>query len=385
MPRSFKSRFNGWLLRKTIDTAVRRTGELPIAVSSHIGLIRKENQDRIAVVRFSDPAGIPYILVTVCDGMGGMVDGAACAAAALSTFVSSFIEESVKIHTEQKLHNAVLAANNAIFQAYQGKGGSTLSALLFEGTKKIYSVNIGDSRIYQFEKNKLFQLTIDDTLAGQMSRDPSSYSGRNELLQFVGVGTMVEPHISKELLPESDTVFMISSDGLHFLPIDTMQRILENASEPAIAAKRLTDVAMWCGGHDNASVAILIPQIIFGLSKQLLDSDTIEIWDPFGEVQLIKYLQPSNRSRNVNETTYDSRLISREPLVHRHEIASKNNTITNSISTGKQTSATKKKRASKDPKSTIKKEITDNKEKIDSHPSTSSLFSINFPKKGENR
>ena len=44
-------RFQHWLMRKTDNKGVRHVGDLPIALASDIGLVRTENQDRLAVLR----------------------------------------------------------------------------------------------------------------------------------------------------------------------------------------------------------------------------------------------------------------------------------------------------------------------------------------------
>jgi len=45
--------------------------------------------------------------------------------------------------------------------------GTTLSALLIVDGKNGFTVNVGDSRIYQFYHDKLKQLTIDQNLYNQ--------------------------------------------------------------------------------------------------------------------------------------------------------------------------------------------------------------------------
>ncbi|HGV7913244.1 TPA: hypothetical protein IEN66_RS22675, partial [Escherichia coli] len=43
---------HGWLHRKNIASSVRRVSTLPVAIATDIGLVRKENQDRVAILKF---------------------------------------------------------------------------------------------------------------------------------------------------------------------------------------------------------------------------------------------------------------------------------------------------------------------------------------------
>jgi PPM family protein phosphatase len=40
-----------WFMRKTISGAIRRVADLPMAIATDTGLVRKENQDRAAIIR----------------------------------------------------------------------------------------------------------------------------------------------------------------------------------------------------------------------------------------------------------------------------------------------------------------------------------------------
>lgn len=351
----FESNLVGWLMRKTSSSAVRRVADLPIAVASNVGLVREENQDRAAIFRFSDYAGKQYLLAVLCDGMGGMNDGAICAAEAVAFFVRSVLQNVNKIHPEHCLELAAMYANERIFEQYFGKGGATLSATLcMSHRSEIYWVNIGDSRIYKYGSKYLQQLTVDDTVAGQLAREPNEYQGRNELLQFVGVGPVAEPHVGRDIDVSDSGVYLLSSDGVHFLPARILHQINLNASEPAIAARRMTDLAMWCGGHDNASI------IVGEFSSEILNAvpgiqaDCLEVWDSFGDARFF----------GIRRLVYDlSQRDRKNYLVSREEdsIASeKNKKLPSEVSVEKNSQVVAGS-ASKDPELELKSQIVDAK------------------------
>jgi len=201
-------------------------------------------------------------------------------------FSRSVLENLNKVHPEQCLHLAAMYANEKIYEQYLGTGGATLSATLCMSHRNdIYWVNLGDSRIYKYAAKYLHQLTVDDTVAGQLAREPNEYHGRNELLQFVGIGPVAEPHVGCDFDVSEPAVYLLSSDGVHFLPSKILNQINLHASEPAMAAKRMIELAMWCGGHDNASLIVgeFSPDILTTGSE--IQHDCLEVWDAFGDAR----------------------------------------------------------------------------------------------------
>jgi serine/threonine protein phosphatase PrpC len=290
-----QTRLYGWLMRKTNASAVRRVGELPIAIGSDIGNVRNENQDRVAVLKVNLELNQSFVVIALCDGMGGMAEGSACASQALASFFISCISNR-SLSPSNRLSIAAQDANRVVHANYKGSGGATLSAILLDGVGGLTGVNIGDSRIYSHQEYQLDQLTVDDTLAGLRPNANNDLHPRNELLQFIGMGDGMEPHIVETSAAQK--LMILTSDGAHYFDKNVMQQIIQNAKEPAMAVKRLIDVAKWCGGRDNASVAIASPLVI---QPQLFD-DTgfIQIWDPFGELQIIVPEATASETGQIN-------------------------------------------------------------------------------------
>ncbi|MBN3723938.1 hypothetical protein G3N92_07020 [Burkholderia sp. Ac-20379] len=236
-------------------------------------------------MRFRDSDASSVVLVALADGMGGMRDGGQCAAMVLARFFADFASSTGKDY-ESRLLAAVLAANRTVHERFSGGGGATLSAILATQSGKIFAVNVGDSRIYRFGWRLLQQLTTDDTLAGQLNRK-SEGIGSNELLQFVGIGREIEPHVFETENDFGTTGFLLTSDGVHFLPKESMEAVMSHAPEPPIGMKRLVDLAKWSGGHDNASAALVLapPAPISDLADDAYLA--VEVWDPFGDVQCV--------------------------------------------------------------------------------------------------
>lgn len=216
-----------------------------------------------------------------------MKDGAGAAAATLGQLIASFIDAArINNSPESWLRHAAQAANAAIYNRLGGKGGATLSALLVTSDGKARLLNVGDSRIYRVAGSKLTQLTVDDTIAGQLGHKVEADMGAN-LLQFIGIGKDLEATVLPVEGGEQTEAILLTSDGIHFVDQIWLGELVHNANDPGVALRRLTETAKWCGGHDNASAAMLVPHLAIQEPFAQGDIDVTEVWDPFGELQLI--------------------------------------------------------------------------------------------------
>lgn len=303
------ARVTAWLSRKTTMNAIRRVADLPIAMATDVGVVRKENEDRVAVARGRYSSGKSYVIAVVCDGMGGMADGAICASLGLASFFAEFFASANSGKSpESLLVSSALKANSAVYSRYRGSGGTTLSAVLIEPDRSVYWLNVGDSRIYHYSDRVLTQLTTDDTIAGQLAaRDPSA-AGSLDLLQYIGVGPDIEPHVMRFMvLPE--TRLLLTSDGVHYLSSELMEKLASHAPDPALYIRRLIELSKWCGGHDNASALIVAPNDYDGSSASQDTTYLYEIWDAFGELQLVMEPTKATPSGDNNVSTSPSNAI----------------------------------------------------------------------------
>lgn len=305
------SRLNKWFLRKTLQSGVRRVAELPFAIGSDVGCVREQNQDRVAVLRARLDDKQSYAIVAVCDGMGGMVAGSDCAARTISAFFVSCVENAA-LPAAQRLALAASTANRVVNTEYQQRGGATLSAVLIDNTGQLTGINVGDSRIYCFNNRTLTQLTVDDTIAGQLSIGAESDEQNKQLVQYIGLGQELEPHVINITHPFD--LICITTDGLHVIGKSLMQMLLTSASEPVVAVKRMVEVSKWCGGFDNASMAVVSRASLQQGNSS--DIGVVEVWDSFGELQIIA---------PVNEMIHKIKDKSREEYIGKHKTAEKGN------------------------------------------------------------
>jgi serine/threonine protein phosphatase PrpC len=263
---------------------------LGAAIASDIGNVRNENQDRAAIARGRDRQGREFTVVTVADGIGGMRDGGVCAAVAIGSFLAAISEQAntVAESSIEWLKKSVNAANRSVYSRLKGDGGSTLVALLIKPGQPVCWLSVGDSRVYSKSGKNITQVSVDDTIAGQLGKSPDVAMEQLRLLQFIGMGDELEPHIEAFTNERIDSV-ILTTDGVHYLASSPnwLGQIITNAPDPGFCVKRLVDLAKWCGGPDNASV-VMIDLTSNREHENRPSQSRLEVWDAFGELQIIE-------------------------------------------------------------------------------------------------
>lgn len=240
----------------------------PLFISS-LKLSRAENQDRALAMQILSDTKLIEVGI-LCDGMGGMIDGAECASLAIASFIHSFIKEH-NLDIKDRLQVSVYNSNSAVYNKYKAYGGATLSAFALDSKGNFEAINIGDSRIYLVIDNKLKQMTIDDTPKGILGESGVS----NTLLQHIGM-IDIKPHVIN--LPNVSNVskIILTSDGAHFIEHSTLEFILTQNKSSKELAEQVTDVAKQCGGTDNATILCLTNLILPPICP---DIESVKIWD----------------------------------------------------------------------------------------------------------
>lgn len=292
----FQENLQTWFSRKSPDRAQNQCFDIPLVLSSDIGLIRKENQDRAAAIYTGKKSINPLFAVAVADGMGGMRDGGICATLSLSSFFYALVHHR-NLSIYDRASEAIRHANKEVFKIYGGNGGSTLTAVLIDSRRQSLFVHLGDTRIYTFGFNeKVERHTTDDSLAEAVGG-----IGR-ELLQFVGMGESMQPKVAD--LPRNQKLCAITTDGIHSIEEKTLNKVLENSSDIKQASDRLTALSQWCGGHDNATTAIFnmseIPEAL-----ALYEGTGIRLWDAYGDLTTL-WLREEDQAFNYRQARQHS-------------------------------------------------------------------------------
>ena len=204
----------------------------------------------------------------VCDGMGGAAAGEIASSIAVDELLRILCARDPAVALSALAHQAVAAANNAIFSRAQRNPklsgmGTTLVALLVEDSQ-VWALNVGDSRCYRLRAGRLEQLTVDHSLVdeqvrlGRMSRAEALRSPlRNVITRALGTQTQVTPDLF-QFEAEPGDLFLLCSDGLSR---ELSDRQIESNLAPSLAladrCAHLVEAAKKAGGHDNITVILV--------------------------------------------------------------------------------------------------------------------------------
>ena len=174
------------------------------------------------------------------------------------------------------LTQALEYSNDEVFKQFRGEGGAAV-VIAAQRTDAWWIGHAGDARAYHLRETELEQLTVDDTVKGQLDHlgYPHSETPESGLLQFVGVGAELEPHV--RAVPNGGRGIILTSDGIHSLPCSIFEWVIKHAKQLQASTERLAKVSEWHGGHDNATA------VAIGLSRPNSNraaSRFVECWVP---------------------------------------------------------------------------------------------------------
>lgn len=262
-----------------------------IGARSDRGPFRSSNQDAYWVSDASDPLILGELYI-VTDGVGGQEFGAAAAQLAAQVISSAFYQKRQAAQpVSQALSQAIYQANEAIYEQAQERGGvkmgcTVVAAVQHDGL--LHVAHVGDARVYLLQKNKLRQLTRDDSWvqkqidAGIITpEEAENHELRNVVTQALGNKLDIEVHQSKHENYRSGDRLLLCTDGLHGVLSDAeIIKLLKN-NPPQTAADALVQAAIDAGTQDNVTAVVVALEKSNGLAAapgSAGQKRTIPVW-----------------------------------------------------------------------------------------------------------
>jgi protein phosphatase len=238
--------------------------ELAIAGTTHVGRLRKVNQD--AFDRFDDPER-GEILLVVADGMGGHQGGEVASRMAIGTLGKLCREGDGDPPT--RLQHAIERANLEIHKLASRdrtlKGmGTTVVALLLCEKGPSFVAHVGDSRLYRLRSEEFEALTEDHSVVALLIRNGTitpeeawDHPKRNQILRALGVWEETEVDIAPLELQTGDAL-LLCSDGLYgMLPDEDLKALADRAPDAHTGVAWMIDAANQAGGADNITAMVV--------------------------------------------------------------------------------------------------------------------------------
>jgi serine/threonine protein phosphatase PrpC len=251
-----------------------------VIARSDRGLVRDGNEDA---------ALITSQLVAVADGMGGHAGGEVASKIAITALhdlgvvladpsLDAESREDLLLNITFSIDHEIAAASEAD-RSLQGMG-TTLTALHLNGNQ-VELLHIGDSRCYQWRKNKLHQLSYDHTVMQELidqgrltAEEVVSHPQRSLLTQALIGDSGIDPilHIFDCTIGDQ---FLLCSDGLSSVLSDHEIATIIKKSSAEELVDTLVDAVHAKGAPDN--VTILWVEVVEGVDNskaQLLGAAT---------------------------------------------------------------------------------------------------------------
>lgn len=181
------------------------------------------------------------LFAVLCDGMGGLADGALAskaAAASMRNSYANYIMAGAKDNS-QFLYRAMMCADRAVTARFAGKAGTTLVAVVIS-ERGMNWVSVGDSRLYIMRSGELLQVTRDHNY--RLWLDEMLQIGRinseqytleidrgSALISYIGKGSINLFDLTQnEFILEPHDIMLLATDGLfNMLAWDDLGSILK--------------------------------------------------------------------------------------------------------------------------------------------------------------
>ena len=230
---------------------------------SHIGMVRKENQDAFFVDQFSSECGVGF----VCDGMGGAKGGSFASMIAIETIRRVMNPHRAANEPKELLLDAAKESNSRVYEEAQSNEacngmGTTLVAALVNG-EDVHLVNVGDSRAYRITNGSVSQITKDHSAvqelvdSGRLTESQAKiHPNKNIITRAIGIEPDVEVD-SYHITVEKGDIIILCSDGLSNFADESEIQFEVSGGVFDDLTNRLIDLANSRGGADNITVVAI--------------------------------------------------------------------------------------------------------------------------------
>ncbi|MBR3934641.1 MAG: Stp1/IreP family PP2C-type Ser/Thr phosphatase [Clostridia bacterium] len=235
-----------------------------------IGKVRELNEDSFAIKTIQE---YNIVVAVVADGMGGHNAGEVASVCATDTMIA-LVEDAAKYFKNYSdkqicdfLKNAVNKINKIIYnkasesQNMSGMGTTVVCCIVYNN--KCYIANVGDSRLYKFNK-QLTQITKDHSYVWELvqmgvitNEQAKDHPNKNVITKAVGTEKTVIPDTFIEKIKSGD-YFLLCSDGLvNMVSDDDITKVMLNDSDIKDKVTTLVELAKENGGKDNITLVML--------------------------------------------------------------------------------------------------------------------------------
>ncbi len=241
------------------DTTIRRPIRWRSVQDTHVGLVRKINEDSV----LSSPE---IQLWAVADGMGGYEAGNV-ASNMIVTSLDEITNKSSLNEAVDCVEDTLIDVNHRILEyadiMLDGRTlGSTVVTLMIKGHIGI-CLWAGDSRLYRLRNNELLQLSRDHSQVEELLQqgfltpeEADNHPDSNVITRAIGASPDIYVDINAFSVQLGDT-FLLCSDGLYNMVSEAEIASMLTSLSIEEAVDALIQKTLACGAKDNVSVILV--------------------------------------------------------------------------------------------------------------------------------
>jgi len=203
-------------------------------------------------------------LILVADGVGGHGHGDFASALALDIFKNTFAQSEsfgdIPIFLRKTtLVVAAMVLQKSMLEPEYQNCGTTLTGFFID-KDKYYTINVGDSRCYQFAKDQLFRITKDHSFIQDLldkneitEEEAFTHPKRNMMTSAIGQAiSMLKIDVEGPKEIEHGEMLFAFSDGVHdALTEKQIHTLIDKHKKNNDLAQKLVDASYAAGGKDN--------------------------------------------------------------------------------------------------------------------------------------
>lgn len=271
-----------WLLRENQPNNIKNIEKFGATLANDI----KDYKSVAIICRGTNWQNTHYIVISVADASRCQLSNKECAVTTISSFITALHRSA-----QSKINNpidwmqqAIHISNDIVNAEFNNKNGSSLAELLIHPEYGFYLSNVGSTCVYSSSCNQLTKISMDDVVLNSFNNKSTIMSGNNKILQFIGMGRGLEPHVSKLYSLDFD-YFVLMAGRVDFF--DSYQDLLSlfflNAISHLSCADKFIDLSLQ---SNNKAIAIIELPFVYDFSCES-EPSLIEVWDPFGCIRII--------------------------------------------------------------------------------------------------
>lgn len=202
----------------------------------------------------------------VADGMGGHAAGEVASQTAVDSAADFNFDPAAPLESLSSLTyqiNQEIINKSQQNQEYRGMG-TTFAAVIVK-SDTLYYVNLGDSRIYLYNKQEqnLRKISKDHSLVADLLRqgkiteeEAFNHPKKNIVTQALGLDNDLE--LDKgQLRLSPDDYLLLCTDGLtDMIRKDKIEEVFNKNNDPEEIAEKLLQAALNSGGYDNITLIV---------------------------------------------------------------------------------------------------------------------------------